>query len=298
MMKWVTYIFALLIFVGCKPKSEQAESQYSIYDLDQVNSHDIYLHAESNAVYLLEQAKEVFSFKFPESNLNISYMNDQDVMQSIYQDSVRLIVQMRDFTDYEVSKIQSIYESKVIQHTFAYDAICLVKDAESTDTLIDASTLNELIHGDDQIFVTTQENASLFHLFLVNNGVQNADRSLHVVKSLADLQQYLANNPVYIGLLPFSMVGNQYSQEVKDIISMFTWMGVLKRDETVHPSQSTIYTREWPLVIPYNILYCRLPSYKGVGFVKFLHTRQAAKLILKAGLIPEKMPSRAIQLVE
>lgn len=289
--------FSPILFFSCKNKEEEVKtSKYSHYDLDKINVGQIQIYADHHAQSLLDQLSVIFSARFPESNLQITYKEDPEVMDAIYNDTVRLIVLMRECSNSELTKLKRIYDANPIQHTFAYDAIAMVRDVSSTDTLLDSKDLDQWIRNSNDLFVTVPEYSSLFNHFLRIQGVTEGSRNINVVNDLNELQTFLRDNPDYIGLLPFSLVSNQNTEEVRQITKKFRWLGIQNRNEEIYPSQSTIYTKEWPLIMPYTILYSRLSSDKGVGFVKFIHNRQSSKLILKAGLIPIKMPERLIRI--
>ncbi len=288
-------------FLSCKNKKGKEvfikeQSRYETYDLDKTNAGEIMLFADKNTSTLLDQLGTVFKSHFPQASLNVVYKEEAEVMDALYRDSVRLVVLLRESSVNEINRLKQIYESDPIQHTFAYDAVALVRDAASTDTLIDKLQLNQWIREKEELFVTTSDYIGIYQHFLRTNGVLEGIRNINVVKNLNELQKYLKEHPSHIGVLPFSLVSNQNNPESKDIASGFRWVGIKHGKEEIFPSQSTIFTREWPMILPYTIMYCRLPSRKGVGFVKFVHNRQSAKLILKAGLIPYTMPQRQIQI--
>lgn len=266
------------------------------YDLDKVNVGEVKIFADYSTKSLLEQLGTVYSAHFPKASIAVEYKSDNEVMDAIYSDSVRLIVLMRECTSAEINKLKSLYQAVPLQYTFAYDAIALVKDKESEHSLIDISQLNSWIEKPSDIFVTISEHIGMFQHLLRQKGVIEGNRNLKVVKDLDELKTYLKLNPESIGVLPFSLVSDQYNPKAKEIAAKFRWIGIKdEKGEEVFPSQSTIYTKEWPLVLPYTVLYTKLRDEEGVGFVKFIHTRQASKLILKAGLIPFSMPERSIK---
>lgn len=289
-------ILSSVFIWGCNSSPDKNVSKTAIYDLEKVNIGEVRIFADQNSKSLLEQLGAVYSAHFPKAFLSVEYRTDAEVMDAIYDDSVRLIVLMRTCSEGELSKLNRLYQAKPLQYTFAYDAISLVRDVTSTDTLIDSLQLDKWLSASEDIFVSTVEHAGIFQLLLRQNGVTDGTRSLKLVKDIDELQKFLKQHSNYIGVLPFSLVSDQYNPAVLEITSKFRWLGIKgKNGDEIYPSQSTIYTKEWPLVIPYTILYSKLSSEKGVGFVKFIHTRQASKLILKSGLIPVNMPERSIQ---
>lgn len=285
------------LMLSCESQRKEREAIRINYDLDNVNIGEVKIFADNNSKYLLEQLGSVYSAHFPKAYINVEYRDDSRVMDAINADSVRLIVLMRECTPGELGKLKSLYQAKPLQYTFAYDAIALVRDAASTDTILDSLQLNSWLKESNDVFVGTKEHVGMFSHLLRQKGITEGNRNLNIVNSIDDLQTYLKLHPKSIGILPFSLVSDQYNPVAKDITSKFRWLEIRgKSGKPVYPSQSTIYTKEWPFVIPYTILYCNLPSEKGVGFVKFIHTRQASKLIVKSGLIPFAMPERNVKI--
>lgn len=299
MIRIAVVLLAIFNILGCQSESDKSKAKTSNYDLENVNTGEVRIYADDNAKSLLEQLGKVYTAHFPKAHISVEYRPDEKVMDAIYHDSVRLIVLMRECTSGEMGRLKSLYQAKPLQYTFAYDAIALVRDAASTDTLIDSTQLNSWIQKAEDIFVATKDHVGMFQLLLRQKGIVDGSRQLKIVNDINELQIFLKQNPRYIGVLPFSLVSDQYHPDAQKIATLFRWIGVKGKDaDDIYPSQSTIYTKEWPLILPYTILYSKLPSEKGVGFVKFIHTRQASKLILKSGLIPYNMPERSIKIEE
>jgi|GEM_PF-6858793 len=287
-------IFISLLLGSCKGRNGDP-GNYNRSDLDDVNVGQVRLYADAGAEYLLEQLGDIYTASFPKAAIDPVYTSEANVLKAIENDSVRLIVLQRELTQNELDRILLRYEAKPIQHVFAYDAIALVRSAEDQVKVIDSLQLAAWITQAKDVFVTTQEHVNLFSLLLRKYSVMEGARPLKIVNNLDELKQFLATHKDYVGLLPFSLVSDQYSPRAREITARFSWLGIKGSGEPVYPSQSTIFTKEWPLTTPYTITYCRLAGNKGVGFVKFVHNRQASKLIVKAGLIPVNMPQRDIK---
>ena len=71
-------------------------------------------------------------------------------------------------------------------------------------------------------------------------------------------------------------------------------LSVKQKDTISSVSQENIYTFSYPLQQPLNMVLGNNPELVGKGFVTFLCKEKAAKIILKAGLVPNFMPSRNI----
>ncbi|HUH74371.1 MAG TPA: hypothetical protein VLZ75_08170 [Chitinophagales bacterium] len=285
----------LLLILSCKSESNVADKR--TYDLDHINIKEIKVHADQHAKSLLDQLGIVYSAHFPNASVNATYENDDAVMEAMLKDSIRLVVLMREPTLYEIDQLKILHQAKPLYYTFAYNAIALVKDDSNTNTVIDSLDLVSQLNQGKDVFVTTTEHVDLFQLLLKKLDIQGSKHPLKTVNTVDELQQYLKVNKDHIGILPFSLVSDQYDPEAQVLTKKFRWLGIQNSEkDTIYPSQSTIFTKEWPLVIPYSIMYCNLSSEDGVGFVKFIHTKPAMRLILKAGLIPFTMPDRDIKI--
>ena len=294
-LKKLSFILTVLVLSGCKNFTEKENNRNVNYDLDKINVSNIKLYTDKNANILIEQLKDVYLSAFPEASMDITYTNDNDVKEAIFNNSSRLVIRLQEFDKTDLKYLNSIYQTKPIQFVFAYDAIALVKNKTESDTLISIDSLNQFILQGKDKFVSTQEHIDMFTQLLFQNKITEGSRSIKTVKDIDDLKRFLQLHPDYIGLLPFSLVSNPDDKNTEHIISKFNWIAIKDSlGHIVHPSQSTIYTKEWPLILPYTVTYCNLSLKEGVGFVKFIHSRQAQKLILKAGLIPYTMPERLV----
>lgn len=293
-VKLIIISLLLLGIFSCKDENDVADKQS--YDLNKINNKEVKLYADLYSKSLLDQFGQLYPNYFPKASINVNYQSDDSIMSAMLKDSIRLVVLMRDPTLYEIDQLKILHQAKPLYYTFAFNAIALIRDNLSSDTIIDSLSLVNQIKAGNNIFVTTIEYVELFQLLLKKLDIQGNKHSLKTVNSIDELQLYLEKNKSDIGILPFSLVSDQYSKDAKLITSKFRWLGIKNSvKDTIYPSQSSIFTKEWPLVIPYTIMYCKLSNEDGVGFVKFLHTKPAARLILKAGLIPYTMPDRDIK---
>lgn len=284
----------LLFFLQACHNKEQRKIDKQQYDLDHVNITPVNLYADHHAKYLLEQLGIIYTAHFPKASIDPKYRTDSEVMDAIFKDSTRLIILMRECSENELLQIQRMHEAKPLQYTFAYDAITLVKDRSFEDSVISVLQFDQYIQNSSDHFVVLKEHLDLFQHLLSKNGVQEGKRGIKVVQNTDELKKYLSIHKDYIGILPFSLVtqkNNAYSRQIR---TDFKFLGLQTDTNVIYPSQSSIYTKEWPLILPYTILYCNLSMEDGVGFVKFIHNRQSSKLILKSGLVPFVLPQRDI----
>lgn len=293
-MRNILIAICSFIFVVSCQNSETNKIDKLQYDLDNVNITNVKLYADFHSKYLLDQLGYVYSEHFPKASIQPVYTTDDKVMQALLEDSVRLIVLMRECNEYELDKLRQMHQAKPLQYTFAYDAITLVKNKGVEDSVIHQKDLDKMVNLESDKFVVLKEHLDIFQHLLSKGNNKLEKVSINVVNDVESMRVFLNAHSDYYGILPYSLVADRHSESAKNLIKKFKWIGIQNDSVVVHPSQSTIYTKEWPLILPYTILYCNLSTEDGVGFVKFVHNRQSAKLILKAGLVPFEMPERDI----
>jgi ABC-type phosphate transport system substrate-binding protein len=63
---------------------------------------------------------------------------------------------------------------------------------------------------------------------------------------------------------------------------------------TTLPTQSSISTKEYPMISPIVLVNCGMEKKSGTNFVNFLFKTKAQRLILKCGLSPAIFPGREV----
>jgi phosphate transport system substrate-binding protein len=299
-MKGIYYILAILLTLSACQPSIRKDSVENTSILENINRGTFRVYADKNSEFLLKQLSDVFTGNFPEARIEATYLEEKDVIDAILKDSVRIILLQRELGEKDLEKIREVHDTKPIQSTFAYDAVVLAKGAGQKGSVLNYTQLQESLKKGGQSFVTLDTYTNLYVLVLRMLGVQSGDKSIATVSSLEELAMVLEKDPSKTALLPFALVSDEDDLFAKDVRKMFSWPGLAISNEgktdTIYPSQSSIFTKEWPLVKTYTFLYCNVERKNGYGFVQFAHSTKAAKMILKAGLVPYKMPDRRIQL--
>jgi phosphate transport system substrate-binding protein len=292
-MKNILWCIAVIgTLSGCQSNNKEEKVNTSI--LENVNKGVFKVYAEENTAYLMEQIIEVYTSRFPEATIDIRYAEEWDVIDKMVDDSARIIVLQRELNEEELDYIRRAFDTKPIQSTFAYDAIALVRDRAAEQKVIPYDQFLGWMQRGEHRFVTLAEHLDIYKLLIRMTGVEGKEPALEIVKSMDDLKNYLAANPDKVGLLPFFLVSDQDDPKAKELAAKFSWLGFEMEKDTIFPSQSTIFTKEWPLIKSYTFISCKISRTQGFGFVNFVHSIPMKKLIVKAGLIPYRMPERAV----
>ena len=297
-MKGFLYL-TLFSLLACNTKKEP-ELNTSI--LENVNKGTFKIYADSNTAYVLNQVKDCYRASFPEADLDIAYTTGENAYQNVLKDSARLLVLDRMLTKNEWQDLYVAYQTRPLEHVFAYDAIALVKSKKDGQTVLNWEQFKSSVKNGSSKFITLKIYEGLVQQMAKLAGVTSGGMNIKVANNVSELDAFLKTDKSYLGVLPFSLVSDQDSKSAQELATLFHWQGfeimLEGKKDTIYPSQSTIRTVEYPLIKPYNIIACAVTREKGIGLINFCFKREIGKMVLKAGLIPKIMPDRAILLQE
>ncbi len=141
---------------------------------------------------------------------------------------------------------------------------------------------------------------------MINQLIENEGASLLNMFSLDDkdtLASYIAANLNTIGFISFAEISDMDDPTAQAILEGVKVLSVSKTNaegikQVYELSQSTIATNSYPLQRSVTVVKGNISQLLGTGFVNFVYRSKASRIILKAGLIPAKMPEREIKVVE
>lgn len=291
-------IFSTTILLSCKEKTPENNT----FILENNNKGTFKIAADSNTAFLVNQLKDCYEAAFDSVHLQITYADESGAIENILKDSARLLVLDRKLTDNEWQRLNNKFQTKPIEHFFAYDAIALVSSKNQVAQVLKKDELAQKIKEGKISFVTIKQFSS--QLIQLNQmlEIEQSRIKINIVQNYDDLQQYLDRYPEQYGLLPFSQVSDSDMASAKVLAKKFHWLGFETDSngvkDTIYPTQSSIRTKEYPFIKEYNIVACAVKRDEGMGFVNFIFKTQVGKLVLKNGLIPKVMPERAFQITE
>ena len=82
-------------------------------------------------------------------------------------------------------------------------------------------------------------------------------------------------------------------QEIVNNVNVLAVKGINKSDY-IFPTQDNLAQGKYPLARDLYIVNCQGYSGLGMGFASFLSGERGQRIILKSGLVPERIPSRKI----
>ncbi len=239
----------------------------------------------------------MFETSFPGTKINATYKTEADCLKDFFNDSLnRMIIVTRGLTPNE----EAVMTKKLLYNPgwneLATDAIALVVNKKSKDTLFTLRTLHEQLTGKikrDQTVVFDGLNKTSTVRFIEDSVLRGQKFDTSVVRAVSNSQQvldYVATHENALGFVGINRIGNPEDtaqvRMLKNVKIAYVKCDVCVNTPYVLPSQQSILNRRYPLVR--GLYYALKENYTGLGsgFVAFLKYERGQLIFRRAYLGP------------
>lgn len=289
-----------LVISGCKSDSFDE-------DAENMNRGEINIYADASYTTLVGELIKSYENIYPEAKIIATYGTDREIVDALLQNKTQMIVTGRTLTGTEIKALEKSQKFTPKQFKIATEAIAVITSENNKDSVFD---MNEFIRSRKPGYTGKYQNTSFVfnkaNGSMINQLIESEGASLMNMFSLDNkdtLAAYIASNDNAIGFISFAEISDMDDPEAQAILEGIKVLSVAKANaegitEIYALSQSTIATNSYPLQRSVTVVKGNIAQRLGTGFVNFLYRSKASRIILKAGLIPEKMPEREIRIVE
>lgn len=276
-------------------------------DVENMNKGEIVIYADASYTSLVGELIKSYENVYPEAKIKATYASDREILDAFLQNKTQMIITGRELNATELAALEKTHKFEPEQFKIATEAIAVITSQNNPDSVFD---MNEFIKSrkpgytgkyQNTNFVFNKANGSM-----INQLIENEGASLLNMFSLDDkdtLASYIAANLNTIGFISFAEISDMDDPTAQAILEGVKVLSVSKTNaegikQVYELSQSTIATNSYPLQRSVTVVKGNISQLLGTGFVNFVYRSKASRIILKAGLIPAKMPEREIKVVE
>jgi phosphate transport system substrate-binding protein len=248
---------------------------------------------------IIDEQIKVFESSYPKAKINVHYKTEADCFKDILKDSaVRMIIATRGLNIKEEDYFKNNIDYVPIWGTVASDAIVVVVNGKSNDTIFTIDQLKKQLSGamgKKQTFVFDGLNATSIVRFAVDSILRGGKFDSSIVKAVKGSQEvleYVAAEQNAVGFVGISWIGNPEDTAQVNMLKKVK-MAYIKCDRCadtayVKPTQLGILTKRYPLVRGlYYIIKENNPGL-GTGFMSFLKNERG-QLIFRRAYLGHKM---------
>lgn len=248
---------------------------------------------------IIEDQVVVFENQY-NAKLKLIPESEKEAVLSFAKNKSGIIVLSRKLNKEE----NTIFKNKKIvprETPFAIDAIALIKNKKSKDSLVDIADVVDFLKGNRtkiKGLVFDNPNSSTMRYFSEVSGIKTLpENDVFSFKTNNEVIKYVAQNDGMIGVVGLNWL-YQPKQEMTKFTDNITVLSIkdATSNQYVYPSQENIATRKYPLARVLYIINCQGYDGLGMGFSSFIAGEIGQRIVLKSGLAPMREPSRNIRI--
>lgn len=280
----------LIVLYSCKGDKENKET---------ILTGSTSILVDESILPIIEDQVAVFESQY-DATIKLIPQSEKESLQSFVNNKAQTIILARKLNVVE----RAIFKNKKItplETPFAIDAIALIKNKKSKDSIQDISEIVAFLKGNSKNIkglVFDNSNSSTARYFLELAGLKNMpDTRVFSFKTNEEVIQYVANNEGMIGVVGVNWIF-QPSPNAKKTLENITVLSVKDKStkDYIYPSQENIASRKYPLARVLYSINCQGYDGLGIGFASFMSGEIGQRIILKSGLAPVREPSRNISI--
>lgn len=280
----------VFLFNGCSSGNVNEPS-------DTLEAGTIHISADESFKPVIDSQIRVFESSYPNAKIVAHYKPEAECLKDFAVDSIRMVIATRAYTPNEEQFLVDSMKISPIKLTIAYDAIAVIVNPASTDTLFTMDEIRSLLRGTFPkklmpVFDGLQATSTVrFIIDSVLKG-QSFGPNVTAAKSSEEVIDYVAKTNNAVGFIGVSWIGNQ---EDSTQLSYLQKVKVAQIESThepgvyVTPAQYNIYYRRYPMVR--DLIYVVKESHKGLGhgFAYFLSGQRGQLIFKRSYLMPAQM---------
>lgn len=287
----VSAILFTVFFTGCNEKQKTA----SVDDTPLKGT--IEISADESFEPVIREQIAMYEASYPGTKINAHYKSEADCLKDFFYDSTnRMVIVTRGLTGEEEKYMTNKIGYNPGWNQIATDAIAIIVNKNSPDTLFSLQSLKERLTGKikrDQTMVFDGLNKTSTVRFVQDSILRGAQFDTAVVRAVQNSDEvldYVATHENAVGFVGINRIGNPENPDqvamLKKVKIAYVKCDVCVNSTYVFPAQESILNRTYPLVR--GLYYAVKENYTGLGsgFVAFLKYERGQLIFRRAYLGP------------
>jgi phosphate transport system substrate-binding protein len=299
-VKLVLWIFFTFFIVeSCKQKETKVKQEETL------EAGTAKFAADESFQPIVDDEAYVFKQLNSKANPVIVYKPENDALRLLLTDSVRLAFLTRGLDTDEIKILASRKLTPEVNR-IAIDAVVLIVNQASNDTLITVNELKKLLSGQTKTtknIVFDNPNSSLVRYLKTFAGVNDIkQKNIYSLSNNKEVIKFVSQNANAIGIIGYNWLDDDPNSDYVDAVKKIKVVSVKDENSKTEPtkyfapSQNTIATKQYPLIRGLYVVNCTGKLGLGTGFVHFLLSERGQRVILRSNLWPDNVPPREIHI--
>lgn len=278
-----------VLFCSCTSGNEQVRTF-----TDTPRKGAITISADESFRPIVDALIQVYESNNDSTKIHAQYKPESDCMADLFNDSIRMVIATVELSKAQVRSIVDSLHVVVKQLPVARDAVAVIVNPASRDTLLTMAEIKMILTGTytkplvpvfDGLSATSTVR---FLLDSVLKGQKITPRAMGANTSDSVIH-FVANNPQAIGFIGVSWIGNKDDAEQLSFLKKVKIVQLESSDKPgkyVLPVQANIYTKRYPMTR--DLVYILKEGHRGLGtgFADFIGGEIGQLIFKRAYLMP------------
>jgi phosphate transport system substrate-binding protein len=281
----------MMFFVSCSTSGKKEDLR------DTPVKGSIQISVDESFKPVIEEQLRVHHASFPNTTIQVKYVPEAACFRDLQSDSTRMIIVARGLDEKETEYYESRLSFRPQFGILAYDAVTVIVNKASTDSVFTIAQLRDILSGKKNITaVMDGKNATSTVRFLQDSVLRGASLGSNVVaaESSEKVIETVSNNPGMIGFVGLSWVGDNYdpkqlAYQKKIRTALIECVKCEEKDLFAKPSQASLTYGEYPLARPLYYILKESSGGLGSGFMNFMSLERGQLIFRRSFLVPAKM---------
>ncbi len=286
------FLFALsgLLFTGCH-SGPHIRQETPV-------SGTIHISVDESFKPVIDSELKVFESSFPDAHVLVDYKPEAACLRDVSNDSVRMVIVTRGLSLPEERYFRDTVKTPAVSGLLAYDAVALIVNNHSQDTLMGMEDVRELLQGNDKKnrqAVMDGITATSTVRYAMDSILQGKPLGKNVIaaRSSPEVISYISGHENAVGFIGLNWIGDQEDSLelafMKQVKVVAIRCGRCTDRPFVYPFQANIVYGKYPMVR--GLYYILKENWSGVGnnFVNFLINERGQLIFKRAYLVPARM---------
>jgi phosphate transport system substrate-binding protein len=247
---------------------------------------------------VIDSQLKVFESSFPNAKIIVEYKPEVECLRDLEKDSTRMIIITRGLSMKEESFYKDSLQKPAFSGILAYDAVALIVNNHSRDTLMTMDEIRSLLEGKDKkdrqpvMDGVSETSIVRFAMDSILNG-EPLGKNVVAAKSSPQVIDYVASHENAVGFIGVSWIGDLEDSAQLSFLQKIKVVAVecasCAEKPYVQPFQANIVLKRYPMIR--GLYYILKENYSGIGnnFVNFLVNERGQLIFRRAYLVPARM---------
>jgi phosphate transport system substrate-binding protein len=258
----------------------------------------IHISVDESFKPVIDSQLKVFESSFPNAHVLVEYKAEASCLKDLYNDSVRMVIVTRGLSLAEERYFGDTAKTPAVSGILAYDAVALIVNNHSQDTVMTMDDVRNLLEGNDKkkreavMDGVTATSTVRYAMDSILKG-KALGKNVVAARSSPQVISYVADHPDAVGFVGLNWIGDQEDSLELAFMKVVKVVAIKCERCTdkpfVYPFQANIVYGKYPMVR--GLYYILKENWSGVGnnFVNFLVNERGQLIFKRAYLVPARM---------